>query len=92
MLVLRYLTIFENFKLHPQFHEFVDYVLTGDKFRLGLDIPGFYGSKTLSDKAEEARKVLGEDFLGFTKSNALGQQRDAGINTWSVVRYLKTKL
>lgn len=91
MLILRSLSILENAKWHPQFHELIEYVLTGDRDKLGLAIPGFFEVKTLSKEAQEARDVLGDDFLGFTKSNAKNTSYDAGINDWAVVKYLRSK-
>jgi hypothetical protein len=86
MVALRQLSIIENCKYHPLREEFVQYCMKGDKFRLGLDIPGFLDD--LSNIASEAIDLM-PDFLGYTKS--LGVQiRDAGISDWWVVKYLKS--
>jgi hypothetical protein len=37
LVTLRALSILENCKWSPVFHEFIDFVMTGDKYRLGLD-------------------------------------------------------
>ena len=86
MVALRQLSILENCKYHPLREQFADYCMKGDKFRLGLDIPGF-----LDSIEAEARKAIDlmPDFLGYTKS----LQRDAatGIEQWWIVQYLKSK-
>lgn len=87
MVALRQLSILENVKYHPLREEFVDYCMKGDKYRLGLDIPGFFSN--ISGIAKEATDLL-PDFLGYTKS----MQRDAaaGIQSWWIVNYLKSKV
>lgn len=86
MVALRELSIIENCKNHPLFEEFVDFCMKRDKFRLGLDIPGF-----LDNIEEEASKATENmpDFLGYTKTL---QNADAGIDEWRVVKYLRSKL
>lgn len=91
MLILRSLSILENTKWHPQFEELVDYVLSGDKFKLGLAIPGFFTSKNLTTLAKEARRNLGDDFLGYVKS-MMSDDTSAGIDSWRVVKYLRSKI
>nr|UAW00603.1 MAG: RNA-dependent RNA polymerase [Porcine picobirnavirus] len=85
MVALRQLSILENCKYHPLREKFVDYCMKGDKFRLGLDIPGF-----LDNIEAEAKKAIDymPDFLGYTKSL---QSNDAGIANWWIVKYLKSK-
>lgn len=87
MVALRQLSILENCNHHPLFERFVDYCMKGDKYRLGLDIPGFLDDITAI--AKEATDDM-PDFLGYTK--ALGKHNASyGIKKWRVVRYLKSK-
>lgn len=86
MVALRQLSIIENCKYHPLREEFVQFCMKGDKFRLGLDIPGFF--ENLEHFAKESIDLM-PDFLGYTRS----LQRDSestGINEWWVVNYLKS--
>lgn len=87
MVALRQLSIIENCKYHPYREKFADYCMKGDKYRLGLDIPGFMDD--LSKIANEAIDLM-PDFLGYTKT--LGQDgRDGyGIENWWIVNYLKS--
>lgn len=86
MVALRQLSILENIKYHPLREEFVDFCMKGDKYRLGLDIPGF-----LDNIEQEAKKAIDymPDFLGYTKSM---QKEDPskGISDWWIVKYLKS--
>nr|UAW00677.1 MAG: RNA-dependent RNA polymerase [Porcine picobirnavirus] len=86
MVALRELSIIENCKNHPLFEEFADFCMKRDKFRLGLDIPGF-----LDNIDKEAKKATDNmpDFLGYTKTL---QKADKGISDWRIVKYLKSKL
>lgn len=87
MVALRQLSIIENCKYHPLREEFVNFCMKGDKFRLGLDIPGFLDN--IQTIAQEAMDLM-PDFLGYTKS--LGSPDKAyGIASWWVVNYLKSK-
>jgi hypothetical protein len=85
MVALRQLSIIENCKYHPLRNEFLEYCMKGDKFRLGLDIPGFLDD--IDRLAREANELM-PDFLGYTKS----VQMDAnhGISDWWVVKTLKS--
>lgn len=84
--ILRAYAIIENCKHHPAFHEFIDFCITGDRYRLGLAIPGF-----LDSLGSEVRKLKDEipEFLGYTKT-LMGDDA-SGINNWEVVKYLKSK-
>lgn len=87
MVALRQLSIIENCKYHPLFTDFVDYCMKGDKYRLGVDIPGFL--EKIEHFAQESIDLM-PDFLGYTKSldkSAKGY----GIANWAVVKYLKSK-
>lgn len=87
MVALRQLSIIENCKYHPLREEFVDFCMKRDKYRLGLDIPGFMDG--ISKYAHEAIEVM-PDFLGYSKSLGM-PKKDAGITSWWVVNYLKSK-
>lgn len=87
MVALRQLSIIENVKYHPLREKFADYCMQRDKYRLGIDIPGF-----LDNIEDEARQAIDQlpDFLGYTKT----MQADAeglGIQSWWIVNYLKSK-
>lgn len=85
MVALRQLSIIENVKYHPLRAEFADFCMKRDKYRLGIDIPGF-----LSDIDDIAKKSieLMPDFLGYTKSMTKDQ---TGLSEWWIVKYLKSK-
>nr|UDL14576.1 MAG: putative RNA-dependent RNA polymerase [Picobirnavirus sp.] len=85
MVALRQLSIVENCKWHPLFHEFIQFCMKRDKYRLGLDIPGFMSNiRELAVKATDHMP----DFLGYTKT--LQGETGAGIENWEVVKYLKS--
>lgn len=90
MVALRELSIIENTKWHPLREKFADYCMKGDKYRLGLDIPGF-----LDDIERIAKKATDymPDFLGYTKSlqYEVGDKSETGIASWWIVDYLKSK-
>lgn len=89
MVALRQLSILENCKYHPLKEEFADWCMKGDKYRLGLDIPGFFDN--LERYAKEATDYM-PDFLGYTKSlQRDGNPRATGISDWWIVNYLKSK-
>lgn len=82
---LRELSILENCKFHPCKEEFVKFCMQRDKYRLGLDIPGFLDN--IEAYAQEVRAYMPE-FVGYTKS--LGKaDPSAGISKWWIVDYLK---
>nr|QQM99859.1 RNA-dependent RNA polymerase [Picobirnavirus sp.] len=86
MVALRQLSIIENVKYHPLRDQFAEFCMKRDKYRLGLDIPGFL------DKIDELAKKsieLMPDFLGYTKSMQRGVDR--GIQGWWIVQFLKSK-
>lgn len=81
---LRYLSILENVKYHPLREEFVNFCMKRDKYRLGLDIPGFF-----DNLGQISRKAIDEipDLIGYVQSMQGGVD---GINEWWVVKYLKS--
>jgi hypothetical protein len=86
MVALRQLSIIENCKYHPLREQFADYCMKGDKYRLGIDIPGFLDK--IEVYAKEATDYM-PDFLGYTKS--LQKNSESGIKNWWIVQYLKSK-
>nr|UAW00807.1 MAG: RNA-dependent RNA polymerase [Porcine picobirnavirus] len=85
MVALRQLSIIENVKYHPLCAEFADFCMKRDKYRLGLDIPGFLDK---IDKIAKKAIDLMPDFLGYTKSMTRDQ---SGLSSWWIVNYLKSK-
>ena len=86
MVELRAYSIIENCKWHPAFYEFIDFCMSGDRYRLGLDIPGFLDS--LESEVKKASELI-PDFLGYTKTLMGDDAR--GISNWKVIQYLKSK-
>lgn len=86
MVALRQLSIIENCKYHPLREQFAEFCMKRDKYRLGLDIPGFLDD--IETVASEAMDLIPE-FLGYSKS--LGDASHAyGIKNWWIVNYLRT--
>lgn len=85
MVALRQLSIIENCSHHPLFEAFVEFCMAGDKYRLGLDIPGFL--ENLPQLAKKSIEYM-PDFLGYTKT--LQDPNVTGIANWRVVQYLKS--
>ena len=85
-MALRQLSIIENVKYHPLCDEFAEFCMKRDKYRLGIDIPGFLAN--IESEAQKAMDLM-PDFLGYTKS----QQKSAagGISDWWIVKYLKSR-
>nr|QXV86704.1 MAG: RNA-dependent RNA-polymerase [Picobirnavirus sp.] len=84
---LRYLSILENVKWHPLREEFARFCMKKDKFRLGLDLPGFLPN--IKDKARKAIDYM-PDFLGYTKTlQAGGRDPASGIENWWIVKFLR---
>nr|QXV86679.1 MAG: RNA-dependent RNA-polymerase [Picobirnavirus sp.] len=87
MVALRQLSIIENCKFHPLKEQFVEFCMKRDKYRLGIDIPGF-----LDNIERYAKEAIDEmpDFLGYTKTLQNGGNGASGIANWWIVRYLKS--
>nr|ALB35036.1 RNA-dependent RNA polymerase [Fox fecal picobirnavirus] len=87
---LRQLSILENVKYHPLKEQFAEFCMKRDKYRLGVDIPGFLAN--IESEAEQAMDLM-PDFLGYTKTlQTEGDPGPDGIsNWWWIVKYLKSK-
>jgi hypothetical protein len=79
MVVMRSLSIIENCRWHPLKEEFLKFCVKGDKYRLGLDIPGFFDNLEKSYESNE----LAQSFVSYSEGNG------RGISTWWVVNALK---
>ena len=85
MVALRQLSIIENVKYHPLREQFAEFCMARDKYRLGIDIPGFL--ENIDGEAQKAIDLM-PDFLGYTKSYTKDQ---TGLSEWWIVKYLKSK-
>nr|QQM99852.1 RNA-dependent RNA polymerase [Picobirnavirus sp.] len=81
MVELRYLSIIENVKWHPAREEFLDFCMKGDKYRLGIDLPGFFDNLARIKETSE----IADDFVSYTSGD------NVGINDWWVVKALKAR-
>lgn len=90
---LRAWSILENCNYSPYFEEFVQFVMKGDKYRLGLDLPGFMDH--LESIVKRSIDKL-PDFLGYTKTMQKSSQEMVsgysakGIKSWRIYKYLKS--
>lgn len=85
MVALRQLSIIENCKYHPLKEQFAQFCMKRDRYRLGIDLPGFLDNITqLAIKATDHMP----DFLGYTKT--LQGEGPDGIAKWWIVNYLKS--
>ena len=84
MVTLRAWSIIENCKYSPVFEDFVNFVMEGDKYKLGTLIPGFFTN--IDSIVKEATDFI-PDFLGYTKTQ---QKSQGGIKTWRIYNYLKS--
>lgn len=84
-LTLRAWSILENCNHHPYFDEFVEFVIKGDQFKLGLAIPGFMER---FEKTFDKLRELDPDVLGYTKTLQSGQ---TGVKDWRIYKLLKSK-
>lgn len=85
MVIYRAYAILENTNNHPLFETFVDFVIEGDKYKLGLEIPGFFDK--LHEKYQRAKREL-PSFNSYTQDNLMNQ---VGITEWKVVKYIMSK-
>lgn len=88
MVALRQLSIIENVKYHPLRDQFAAFCMKRDKYRLGIDIPGFLDQ--IESLAMEAIESM-PDFLGYTKSLGADAKAAYGIKSWWIVNYLKSQ-
>lgn len=88
MVNLRYLSILENVKNHPLREQFVEFCMKRDRYRLGIDIPGFL--EHIEDWAEKAIDYM-PDFMGYTKTLQSGGDPTGGIGSWWITKYLLSK-
>jgi hypothetical protein len=79
---MRNLSVIENCRYHPLGEEFVRFCMKGDKYRLGLDIPGF-----LDNLDAEFRKAKANDTLYISYSAEFGNPKPP--SQWWVVQTLK---
>lgn len=87
MVALRYLSILENVKWHPCKEKFADFCIKRDKYRLGIDIPGFLDN--LYYIASKSIDMI-HDFMGYNIEH-MSEVGISGISTWWIVKYLKSK-
>lgn len=88
MVTLRAWSIIENCKNSPLFEKFVDFVLKGDKYRLGMEIPGFFDD--LESIVKGAREIV-PDLLGYTQELDAEGKPSLGIRDWAIFKYLSKK-
>ena len=84
MVILRSIMILENCKYHPKFREFVAYVMSGDRYRLGAKLPNGVSDIT----ASQGLLSKAEDIAGFVPSYNQ-EQRIAGIHRFETVRIIQ---
>lgn len=84
---LRAWSILENCNHSPYFEEFVQFCMKGDKYRLGLDLPGFLDNiERVAKKSSDALP----DFLGYTKTLQSNDGKSLGIKNWRIYKYLSS--
>jgi hypothetical protein len=87
MVIIRSWSILENCNNSPLFEQFVDFVIKGDKYELGLKLPGFF--EHLDEKFEKAREVL-PDLLSYTQGQEY-EGKPLRIRDWRIFKYLSSK-
>lgn len=88
MVALRQLSILENVKYHPLKDQFAQFCMKRDKYRLGIDIPGFLDN--IEKVAQDAIDDM-PDFLGYTRSLGVDSHGAYGIKSWWIVKYLQSQ-
>ena len=81
MEILRWIMILENCINLPYFRDLVLFFIKGDKYKLGLVIPGFFD--TLPSTFEDSKAIK-----GFVPSYNQ-EKMDKGINEFATVKFLK---
>jgi len=83
METLRWIMILENCKHHPLFHQLIQFFIKGDKYRLGLSIPGYFKRQIVQDyKVAKTIKGFVPTYTQASKTRS--------IEDFEVVKYLKT--
>jgi hypothetical protein len=89
MVILRSWSIIENCNAHPLFEDFVDFVVSGDKYKLGLNMPGFLDKMGKAKVQDLLNNVT--DALSYSVQLALENNPEKGVSEWRIYKYLKTK-
>lgn len=79
MVAMRQLSIIENVKYHPLRSQFADFCVKRDKFRLGLDLPGFFQRIGNSWK----------EFIDVTNRYNYMETEEPDPQGWWIVQYLQ---
>jgi len=84
MEILRWIMILENCNHSPYFEQLIEFFIEGDKFKLGLTIPGFF-KRGIVKAYEEAQSING--FVpSYNQTNM-----DRGILEFDTVKYLRAR-
>lgn len=82
-IAMRELSVIENAAYHPLFPQFVSFCAKRDKYRLGLDIPGFM--TTINDEYSKA-KSDGTTYLSYSQE----YNNPKPPSEWEVVKVLRS--
>ncbi|AKN50617.1 RNA dependent RNA polymerase [Picobirnavirus Equ4] len=83
--IMRTLSICENFKYHPLRSEVLRYIIQKDKFRLGLDIPGFIEGLKYKSTSDVLQYLNYNQQLEYASSHT-------GITSWWCIKELISML
>lgn len=83
METLRWIMILENCNEHPAFHQLIEYFIKGDKYKLGVLMPGFL-KRGIVNTFKEAKAIK-----GFVPSYNQ-EKMDRGIQDFDVFKYLRS--